>query len=272
MRAQIGLAGIAALLATATSSAMAQAPPPADPVDPRIADGTAQRELDAARRDWRDAHVRNYHLTIERRCFCPPESRGPVTIVVRDDVPLAPPAAFADVATVPRLHAAVQRAIDDRVERLAVTYAARGVPVSIDVDRSTMIADEEISYRVTGFAVDRPRSFAKGDVRLHLRWEGPRGDATRTLACRDGVLTSPWPDRAVCTRLLATPALGEPITIETRDLQVTPDPQLFQARGHIEGHRVQFTWRGRGSSTRLARLREWETALGPDAIAAVRGS
>jgi hypothetical protein len=135
-----------------------------------------------------------------------------------------------------------------------------------------MIADEEISYRVTGFTVDRPRSFAKGDIALNLHWEGPRGNATRSLVCRDGVLISGWPDPAVCTRILANPALAEPITIETRDLHITRDPQLFTVLGRIEGRLVQFVWRGRGSGTRLVRLRAWETALGAGAIATVRGS
>jgi hypothetical protein len=191
---------------------------------------------------------------------------------VRNGVPLAPPAAFQNVATVPRLHAVVQKAINDQVERLDVAYDTRGVPVSISVDVSSMIADEETAYRITGFTVDRPRYHAKGDVLLRLHWEGPDGDATRTLVCHDGVLISDWPDPAVCTRVLATPVLAEPITIETRDLRFTTDPKLFTVRGHIEGWPVQFTWAGQGSSTRLARLREWDKALGPDAIAAVRGS
>ena len=271
MRA-LAVGAAAVLLLTGASSAMAQAPSAPGAVDPGIANGRAQQQLDAARQRWQAAHISDYHFTVERVCFCVPSFRGPATIVVRDGAPLAPPASFEDVATVPRLHAIVQQAIDDRVERLTVAYDARGVPQSISIDRSSMIADDEITYRVTGFTVDRPRYSAKGDVRLRLRWEGPRGNATRTLVCRDGVLTGGWPDPAVCARLLATPVLAEPITVETRDLRFTPDPQLFSVRGHIEGREVEFIWPGQGSSTRLARLREWETALGPDAIAAVRGS
>lgn len=266
------MAAGAILLLTGASSAAAQAQLPAHPVDPEIADGTAQQQLDAARQRWQAAQIPDYHFSVERLCFCVPAFRGPATIIVRDGAPLAPPAEFADVATVPRLHAIVQTAIDDRVERLDVAYDARGVPLSISIDVSSMIADEEIAYRITGFTVDRPRYFAKGDIRLQLHWEGPRGNATRTLVCRDGVLISDWPDPAVCTRVLATPVLAEPITIETRDLRVIPDPTLFTVSGHIEGRSVQFVWPGRGSSTRLGRLRAWETALGPDAIAAVRGS
>ena len=266
----VAMAAAAALLLTGASSAMAQAPSGA--VDPSIANGTAQQQLDAARQRWQAAHIRDYHFTVERLCFCTPTFRGPATIVVRNDAPLTPPPTFEDIATVPRLQAIVQQAIDDRVERLTVSYDARGVPLSIVIDGSSLIADDEISYIVTGFTVDRPRSYASGDVRLRLRWEGPRGDASRTLVCRRGVLTSDWPDPAVCTRVLSTPALAEPITIETKDLRFTPDPQLFRARGQIEGRPVDFAWQGQGSGTRLARLRQWETALGPDAIAAVRGS
>jgi hypothetical protein len=263
-------AGAAIVLLAGASSAAAQAAPRATVVDPQIVSGSAQRQLDAARGRWRAADVRDYHFTVERQCFCVPAFRGPVTIVVRDDVPLAAPAPFTGVATVPRLHAVVQEAIDDRVDRLAVEYDKLGVPTSIFVDRSTSVADEEIGYRLSSFAVDAPQEHAKGDARLYLRWEGPLGDATHTLKCRDGVPTGSWPDRAVCTRLLTTSVLTEPITAETKDLRYTEDPQLFAVIGHIEGRRLKFKWVGRGSSTRLARLRRWETALGRDAIAAVR--
>jgi hypothetical protein len=264
-------AAAAVLVLAGASSAAAQTPLPPRPVDPGIANGTAQQELNAARQRFQAAQIPDYHFAIERLCFCPPESRGPATIVVRNHAALAPPASFVEVATVPKLHAVVQKAIDDRVERLTVTYDARGVPLSISIDVSTMIADEEVAYTVTGFTVDRPRFVAKGDIRLRLVWKGPRGNAKRTLVCRDGVLTSRWPDAAVCTRVLATPVLAEPIRGETKDRRVTRDPKLFTVRGHIEGRLVRFAWRGVGSSTRLNRLREWETALGRDAIAAVRG-
>ena len=271
-RALLGLAGVVGMMIAAlagASGATARALPPG-PVDPEISDGTAQVALDAAVASWDQAGIADYHFTIERLCFCVPAFRGPATIVVRGDEPLSPPAPFEDVATVPQLHAVVQTAIDDQVEDLEVQYDERGVPVSIQVDPSTAIADEEISYRVTEFGVDSPKSYAAGDAALLLRWKGPNGNATRTLICRDGELVTAWPDADVCTRLLTTPVLTEPITVETRDLRITPDPQLFIAIGHIEGHYVAFAWTGRGSGTRLNRLRAWETALGEDAIATVR--
>jgi hypothetical protein len=274
LRVLVGLCAMLAtlLVALAVASSASADVPAAGAVDPRIADGTAQAELDAAMARWDQAGIADYHFTVERFCFCAPAFRGPATIVVRGSEALAPTAPFEDVATVPKLHAVVQKAIGDRVERLDVQYDDRGVPVSIQVDPSTMIADEELSYGVTDFTVDAPAPWARGDAALLLRWRGPNGNATRTVICRNGVLVGGWPDPAVCTRVLTAPTLTQPITVETRDLRITPDPQLFVAVGHIEGRWLAFTWTGRGSGTRLARLRAWETALGEDAIAAVRGA
>jgi hypothetical protein len=153
LRALVLSATAVVLLSTGASSAMAQAPAASGPGAPSIADGTAQRALDAARQRWQAAGVGDYHFTVERVCFCAPAFRGPETIVVRAGVPLAPPAAFENVATVPRLHAIVQKAIDDRVERLAVSYDALGVPLSISIDRRVAIADDEITYNVSAFTV-----------------------------------------------------------------------------------------------------------------------
>jgi Family of unknown function (DUF6174) len=183
----LGMAAAAVLLlSAAASTAMAQAPSGA--VDPAIADGTAQQRLDAAKQRWQAAGIEDYRFTVERQCFCVPSFRGPVAIVVRGGVPdAATPAAFQDVATVPRLHAIVQQAIDDRVERLDVRYDRRGVPLSISIDHSSMIADDEIAYVVSGFTVDpRPRllvdyhrtgGFIGVDDRLSVT---PSGLATRT--------------------------------------------------------------------------------------------
>jgi hypothetical protein len=238
--------------------------------DPQIVDGSAQRELDAAKARFRAAGIVDYHYDVSRICFCVPAFRGPATIVVRDGRPLGASEAFADVATVPRLIGKVQQAIDDQVASLAVRYDEHGVPVQIQIDRSRRIADEEVGYEVSGFTVDHPYAAAKGDVVLRLRWEGPGGNARRILVCTDGELATRWPDVAVCARVLAATALRAPITIETRDLRPLADPLVFTVRGSIEGQAVSFTWRSPGSSTRIGRLRAWEAALGADAIAAVR--
>lgn len=129
--------------------ALAAGAPPALAQDARtdasIADGSAQRALDRARAEWKAAAVRSYRFEVRTSCFCPPAE--PERFVVRG----GRASSTSPLATIPRLHRVVQRAIDDRVERLFVRFGKLGIPRSIGIDRSTSIADEEVSYGVTGF-------------------------------------------------------------------------------------------------------------------------
>jgi hypothetical protein len=183
-------AAAALVLGAGASSAVAQAPQRS--VDPGIANGTAQQQLNAAKQRWQAAQVSNYHYTVERQCFCAPSFRGPVTIVVRNDKPQGTPAGFENVATVPLLHAIVQKAIDDKVDRLGVVYDRRGVPLSIAIDGRLMIADDEITYLVSGFTVDprpsllvsyhRTGGFIGVDDRLSITSDGHVTRTDRTGA------------------------------------------------------------------------------------------
>ncbi|MCW3017095.1 MAG: hypothetical protein JWO02_4187 [Solirubrobacterales bacterium] len=143
---------IGAVLAGAlTASAGAQSPAPGEAPDPGIADGSAQRALDAARARWTAAHVSSYRVRVAHGCFCPPQYTRPRTITVRGGVPRRPPAHLKDVATVPRMFRRIQGSIDDGVAGLAVTYGARGVPRSITIDVSRRIIDEEAYYTIDRF-------------------------------------------------------------------------------------------------------------------------
>lgn len=190
--ALVAAAAAALVVGAGASSAMAQAPQRS--VDPGIANGTAQQKLNAAKQRWQAAQISNYHYTVERQCFCAPSFRGPVTIVVRNDRSEGTPAGFENVATVPLLHAIVQKAINDKVDRLGVVYDARGVPLSIAIDRRVMIADDEITYLVSGFTVDprpsllvsyhRTGGFIGVDDRLSITSDGhvTRTDRTGAVA------------------------------------------------------------------------------------------
>jgi hypothetical protein len=183
-------AAAALVLGAGASSAIAQAPQRS--VDPGIANGTAQQQLNAAKQRWQAAQNSNYHYTVERQCFCTPSFRGPVTIIVRNDKSENTPAGFENVATVPLLHAIVQKAINDKVDRLAVAYDRRGVPVRIAIDRRVMIADDEITYLVSGFTVDtrpsllvsyhRTGGFIGVDDRLSITTDGHVTRTDRTGA------------------------------------------------------------------------------------------
>jgi hypothetical protein len=127
---------------------LAQAPSPGDEVDPAIADGSAQRELDAARERWRAAGLSSYRFRVRNVCFCGPRFTRPAWVFVRDGRPVDPPKRVRDVATVPRLLRKVQTAIDERVDGLSVRYGARGVPRSIAIDYVKQLADEEDTFIV----------------------------------------------------------------------------------------------------------------------------
>lgn len=145
-------AAVASALALAPASAPAGTPPgPDDKPDARILDGTAQRRLDAARERWRALSVSSYRMRVRVQCFCPREITRSRTLTVRRGKPVAPvPEHLRPYATVPRLFTQIQDAIDGRVAALTAEYTAAGVPRTIFVDRSFMIADEE-----RGVGVDR---------------------------------------------------------------------------------------------------------------------
>ena len=125
-----------------------------DVVDPQILDGTQQRRLAAARDRWRADRVRNYRFRISLSCYCP-DSRAPTVIVVRRGRPRDAPAHLRQAATVPRLLRLVQHAIDERVSGLSVRYGSRGIPRSISIDSSRVIADDERAYAVDRFRAAR---------------------------------------------------------------------------------------------------------------------
>lgn len=123
--------------------------PPSTP-DPSITDGSAQHRLDRARTSWKAARITSYRMRVRISCFCAPDS--PPTLRVRHGSPVHPPARYASLATVPRLFRTIQHAIDDKVAGLTVRYGAHGVPSSISIDPSRMIADEESYYTIDRFA------------------------------------------------------------------------------------------------------------------------
>jgi len=143
------------LLLAPGASGQSPPPPPPPPTfdrgepDRSITDGSAQRKLDRARRRWRRARIYNYRFQIELLCFC--VERGPVVMFVRNDHPVNPIATLRHVATVRRLHRAVQRAIDRRVPDLMVRYDRRGVPRDIGIDNIERAIDDEVTYRVGFF-------------------------------------------------------------------------------------------------------------------------
>ncbi len=135
------LAVVLALLATAP---VAAAQEPGEAPDPRIADGSAQRALDAARAKWGAKGSTTYTHEVRLSCFCAPSGYERITLRGGKLGPV--PEVLDEVATVPRQFRVVQQAIDRGVAELTVRYAERGNPLQISIDRFRRTADEELYY------------------------------------------------------------------------------------------------------------------------------
>jgi hypothetical protein len=132
---------VAALAAVPGAQALAA---PNRSVDPHVADGTATKQLKAAETRWARHNIDSYSIRISRQCFCLPAS---ATIDVRGGRIVHKPKDWTGPSTVPQLFRFVRKAVAERPAQLTVRYArARGYPLSVFVDRSKMIADEEIGY------------------------------------------------------------------------------------------------------------------------------
>lgn len=120
--------------------------------------GADQEELDSAQQLWLAARPASYETVVRRNCFCGDVDPFRVQIqgaTVTSAVRLKPngvettvdPGQYQDWFTVEGLFAAVQVAIDERVDHLDVRYdAARGHPVHVDIDPRSGATDDETTY------------------------------------------------------------------------------------------------------------------------------
>lgn len=114
-------------------------------------------QLKSARAKWTSQAPAAYSYIVSRRCFCPVEWTGPVTVMVRNGVveSLTYTQTGADVPQLYRsnfpavegLFAQIDSARSSHVARLDVTYdQSLGYPTRIDVDVDRNAADEEYTY------------------------------------------------------------------------------------------------------------------------------
>ena len=118
-------------------------------------------DLDIARQRWSAARPAEYAYTLRRSCFCGPEVTRPVQVTVRNgtvvELRYADTGAPVDQRWAPLfpsidgLFAIIDDAVARRAERLDLEFdATLGHPLKIDIDYSTRLADEEITYTVLG--------------------------------------------------------------------------------------------------------------------------
>lgn len=120
----------------------------------------AQTNLDAAKALWKNAAKTSYTMTQTRSCFCMEDSIRPMLFDVVNGSVMTGSAAYADASggklsdeilsrnslyTVEAAFDYIQEAINEKAERITVEYdATTGYPQNLYVDRSYMIADEEM--------------------------------------------------------------------------------------------------------------------------------
>ena len=127
------------------------------------------QELTDNEKLWQDQELENYDFTLERHCFCPEDWRGPVTIEVRDEAAVSvtyqtdgtdvTEGKFDDVDTIDKLFTLLSNAFTGKgdFEQIAdsvdVTYDNQmGYPVTLYIDVSQLMADEEQGYTVTNLS------------------------------------------------------------------------------------------------------------------------
>jgi len=143
------LAALAPLALGAAAGPAAAADP--QPVQPFVPGINEDPDLSAAWQKWQSKGIDDYVITVRETCFC--VLRKPVETVIRDDRTVRVTQGDR------RLKASRGWSMDElfslirdartEAERVDVEWTRRGVPSSIVIDPSTMVADEETYYTVT---------------------------------------------------------------------------------------------------------------------------
>ena len=109
---------------------------------------------------WSDANLTSYTVMVTRRCFCLPESIGPVAVTVVNgqvhsrvyaDGSGPVPAQYADLfPAVPGLFTFVESSMRLDPSQMRVEYHPElGYPTDVYVDFDARVADEEMGYLAT---------------------------------------------------------------------------------------------------------------------------
>ena len=122
--------------------------------------GGRDQDLERARERWEATGPDAYRTVVSRRCFCGPDSFGPVVVTVTgtgvtrvyQDRPTAqvPTDQSSWFPTVAEAFDIIQEAFDQDAHRVDVRYdPATGAPLDIYIDRVERAVDEEMRYELT---------------------------------------------------------------------------------------------------------------------------
>jgi hypothetical protein len=137
--------------------------PPADPA-PGAEPWRPRAALEVARGRWAEGGIDDYRVDVERVCFCPPEWRGPVRVVVRDGVVIEQtyveggrPVTGDRVDLFPGIEGIfefVDEALDESPQRLDAEYdRLTGRPIRVWVDYDERLADEERGFTTSNLVI-----------------------------------------------------------------------------------------------------------------------
>jgi len=164
--------------------------------------GSEQSRLDEARVRWADQALVDHTFRVQRSCFCRREYTRAYTMYVRRGEPYEPVRYVNEYATVTRLFAVVQKAIDGD-GTVEVEYGPTGAPTRISLDPIPMAIDDESTITVSkpreDFTVDVPAltirdgSAARELREARARWAG-RGlrDYRYRVRARSQVYVEPY--------------------------------------------------------------------------------
>lgn len=128
------------------------------------------RELEENETLWKNQELEDYDFTLERQCFCPEDQRDPVNIEVHNwtavsvtyisDGTLVTESKFNNVDTIDKLFTLLSNAFlgegdfTQNADSVDKTYDENmGYPVTLYIDVSQQMADEEQGYTVTNLVV-----------------------------------------------------------------------------------------------------------------------
>ena len=144
---------VAALVPVALGAGAAPAAAVSDPqpVQPFVPGINEDPELAAAWQTWQSKEVDDYVISVRLSCFCVPEKA--VRTVIRDDRTVR--VTQGDRRLRPRRGYSMDelfsmiREASATSDAVTTDYTRRGIPRSIAIDPSTMVADDETYYTVS---------------------------------------------------------------------------------------------------------------------------
>ena len=144
------MAFVRAVVVLALVGSSWQTSPPAVPAD-------AAKTLAAAEALWQSKKPASYEMTVNVMCFCR-LAKTPPTFRVVDDKPrtaadlLETTETYARYNTVPKLFYEIRKFLEQKPVKLDVKYdPVYGVPLSIDLDMRSDMADDELKVTITDF-------------------------------------------------------------------------------------------------------------------------